>query len=145
LRFEPLNPGGNLIDAAVATLQEGMEVDFDTLPGLGTLDGTRTAPLEGEEVVLKIGRTTGITRGRVSAFEVDDIWVRYDMGIIGFNRQIEIAPLDPSPFSLGGDSGALIVDESFRAVGLLFAGNDVDVTYANPIQTVLDTFTARLL
>lgn len=144
-RFEPLNPAGNLIDAALAALREDVGGDFATLTSLGTLNGIRTAPLEGEEVVFKVGRTTGLTRGRISAFEVDDIWVRYDMGVIGFNRQIEIAPLESSPFSLGGDSGSLIVDESLRAVGLLFAGNDVDVTYANPIRTVLDSFAARLL
>jgi hypothetical protein len=65
--------------------------------------------------------------------------------VIGFDRQIEIAPLDGNPFSLGGDSGSVIVDEGMRAVGLLFAGNDVDVTYANPIQTVLQTLGARPL
>ncbi|HEX6901189.1 MAG TPA: hypothetical protein VF789_15800 [Thermoanaerobaculia bacterium] len=145
VQFEPLNPDGNLIDAALASLQEGIGGDLDTLTGLGTLNRVRSAPLDGDEVVFKIGRTTGLTRGRVSAFEVDDIWVGYDVGVIGFDRQIEIAPLDQSPFSLGGDSGSLIVDQDLDAVGLLFAGNDVDVTYANPIQTVLDTFTARLL
>jgi hypothetical protein len=145
-RFEPLNASGkNLVDAAVATLRRGISADFCALPGLGTLDGTRDEPLEGEEIVFKIGRTTGLTRGRVSAFEIDDVWVRYDLGVIGFDRQIEIAPLDGNPFSLGGDSGSVIVDAGMRAVGLLFAGNDVDVTYANPIQTVLQTLGARLL
>jgi hypothetical protein len=145
-KFEPLNStGSNLIDAAVAALREGIPADFDTLDGLGTLNGVRSEPLEGDEVVFKLGRTTGLTRGRVSAFEIDDVWVRYDLGVIGFDRQIEIAPLDGNPFSLGGDSGSVIVDEEMRAVGLLFAGNDVDVTYANPIQTVLQSLGARLL
>jgi hypothetical protein len=145
-KFEPLNTSGkNLVDAAVAVLREDISGDFDTLAGLGMLNGVRPDPLEGEEIVFKIGRTTGLTRGRVSAFEIDDVWVKYDIGVIGFDRQIEIAPVDGSPFSLGGDSGSLIVDESLRAVGLLFAGNDVDVTYANPMQTVLQTFGARLL
>jgi hypothetical protein len=143
-KFEPLSTSGkNFVDAAVAALSE--DADFHTLPGLGTLNGVRPDPLEGEEIVFKIGRTTGLTRGRVSAFEIDDVRVQYDIGVIGFDRQIEIAPLDGSPFSLGGDSGSLIVDESLRAAGLLFAGNDVDVTYANPIQTVLQTLGARLL
>ena len=145
-RAEPLRGSGkNLIDAAVAVLRNGISGDFDTLTGLGTLAGVRSAPLEGEETVFKLGRTTGLTRGRISAFEVDDVWVRYDKGLIGFDRQIEITPADGSPFSLGGDSGSLILDESLHAVGLLFAGNDVDVTYANPIQTVLQIFRARLL
>ncbi len=145
-KFEPLNASGkNLVDAAVAALHAGISADFDVLAGLGTLDGTRDEPLEGEEIVFKLGRTTGLTRGRVSAFEIDDVWIRYDLGVIGFDRQIEIAPLEGKPFSLGGDSGSVIVDEELRAVGLLFAGNDVDVTYANPIQTVLESLGARLL
>jgi hypothetical protein len=135
----------NLVDAAAATLQENTSADFSILTELGTLKGVRPEPLESQESVLKIGRTTGLTRGRVSAFEVDDIWVRYDTGLLGFDRQIEIAPLGDGPFSLGGDSGSLIVDESFHAVGLLFAGNDVDTSYANPIQTVLEALGARLL
>ena len=35
-------------------------------------------------------------------------------------------------------SGSLIVDSDMKAVALLFAGNDSDATYANPIQVVLD-------
>lgn len=144
--FVPLTSiGKNSVDAAVANLIEGIQGDFQALPGLGPLNGVRTSPLEGEEIVFKIGRTTGLTRGRVSAFEVDDVWVQYDMGTIGFDNQIEIASLGSSPFSLGGDSGSLIVDEDLRAVALLFAGNDVDVTYANPIQEVLQILGVQIV
>lgn len=145
-RFEPLTTvGKNRIDAAVAALGDGIQGDLGTLTALGRLNGMRTDPLAGDEVVFKIGRTTGRTRGKISAFEVDDVWVRYDLGVLGFDRQIEIAPVDGVPFSLGGDSGSLVVDADFRAIGLLFAGNDVDISYANPIQTVLQTLEARLL
>lgn len=143
--FEPLsNVGSNLIDAAVAALLDGIQEDRQTFGSLGALQGVRSSPIEEDEVVFKIGRTTGLTRGRVSAFEVDDVSVDFDMGEVSFDRQIEIEPLDEEPFSLGGDSGSLIVDENLRAVGLLFAGNDVDATYANPIDTVLRSLRARL-
>jgi hypothetical protein len=46
---------------------------------------------------------------------------------------------------LGGDSGSLVVDADNMAVGLLFAGNDVDATYANPIGDVLDTLNVDLV
>ena len=49
------------------------------------------------------------------------------------------------PFSLGGDSGSLILDSKRRAVALLFAGNDVDATFANPIQEVLDSLKVQLV
>lgn len=145
-RLVPLQSlGKNLVDAAVATLDNSTMEERLVLTGLGALNGLRTTPLQGEETVFKIGRTTGLTRGRISAFEVDDVWVRYDMGLIGFDGQLEIEPLDNRPFSLGGDSGALIVDKDLSAVGLLFAGNDVDTTYANPIQEVFRTLNIRLL
>ena len=69
---------------------------------------------------------------------MDDLTVGYDRGIVSFNGQIEISPEGRRPFSLGGDSGSLILDRYRRPVALLFAGNDVDATYANPIGAVLD-------
>lgn len=133
------------MDAALALLDTGIPFEDGALTGLGTLQGIRTAPLEDNETtVLKIGRTTGLTRGRISAFEVDDVSVSYDMGVIVFDGQIEIEALDATPFSLGGDSGSLVVDEDLRALGLLFAGNDVDITYANPIGEVFQALGARL-
>ena len=134
----PLKTTGNLVDAAVARVVEGIGVDPTTLTGLGKLAGVRTEPLGDEEKVYKVGRTTQLTEGRVSAFEVDNLAVEFDRGVITFDDQIEISPAPGAgPFSLGGDSGSLIVDEELRAVGLLFAGNDLDVTYASPISIVL--------
>jgi len=137
--FEPLLSSGNRVDAAIARLEGGVEADLAGIPEIGPVAGLRETSLTGDEIVLKVGRTTGLTRGRISAFEVDNLWVRYDMGVIGFDRQIEITPLGDAPFSRAGDSGSLIVDEQFRALGLLFSGNDADVTYANPLETVLQT------
>lgn len=134
----------NRVDAAVAALVDRVQADELTLTGLGALQGVRTDPLQDDETVFKIGRTTGLTRGRVSAFEVDDVGVGFDMGVLGFDGQIEIESLGGTPFSLGGDSGSLIVDESLRAVGLLFAGNDVDITYASPIEEVFQALGVRL-
>jgi hypothetical protein len=133
-----LKPSGNLVDAAIALVAEGIGGDPTALTGLGRLAGVRTQPLADEERVYKVGRTTQLTEGRVSAFDVDNLPVEFDRGVITFDQQIEISPVPGAgPFSLGGDSGSLIVDEELRAVGLLFAGNDLDVTYANPISTVL--------
>jgi hypothetical protein len=73
------------------------------------------------------------------------MFVEYDRGVLEFNNQLEIAPADGVPFSLGGDSGSLIVDRHRHAVGLLFAGNDVDATFANPIESVLSALDAALV
>jgi hypothetical protein len=145
-RFAMLTTSGkNSIDAAVAQVAEGIAVDAQTLQGLGALAGVRNTPLESGEPVWKVGRTTGLTQGTVTAIEVDDLAVHYDIGDLVFDNQVEIGPaVAGQPFSMGGDSGSLIVDAQRLAVALLFAGNDVDATYANPIQPVLAGLQVRL-
>lgn len=134
----------NRVDCAMAALEEDVEYFANWLERLGPIAGVRTAPLEEAEPVFKLGRTTGRTRGRISAVEVDELEVGFDAGDLSFDDQIEIEPAGNVPFSLGGDSGSLIVDEERRAVGLLFAGNDADATYANPIRAVLDALGVEL-
>lgn len=99
--------------------------------------------------VWKLGRTTGHTRGSVSAIEVDHVTVDYDGTFHTFDGQLEVTGRT-RPFSKAGDSGALVVDEAHRGVGLLFAGSDrggllgIGVSYANPLQTVLDLLGVEL-
>jgi hypothetical protein len=40
--------------------------------------------------VAKLGRTTGLTRGRVTAFEVDYVVVQCGMGLLRFDGQFEV-------------------------------------------------------
>jgi hypothetical protein len=134
----------NRLDAAVAELVDGVAAHAGELPGLGRLAGLRRGPLAGGETVFKVGRTTGVTRGRVSAFEVDDLTVCFRRGDAVFDGAFEIEAADDRPFSLPGDSGALVVDEARRAVGLLYAGNGVDLSYAQPVAEVLDRLRVRL-
>jgi hypothetical protein len=145
-RFVPLTlTGKNDIDAAAALVVEGIAVDALTLQGLGALAGVRETPLESGETVWKLGRTTGLTQGTVTATEVDDLAVGYDIGTVVFDNQVEIGPaVAGQTFSMGGDSGSLIVDAQRFAVALLFAGNDVDATYANPIVAVFSGLQVRL-
>jgi hypothetical protein len=144
-RFVRLKNQHNRVDAAISSLVEGIEYYYNELTGVGVIAGIRTDPLEDGELVYKVGRTTGTTRGRVSAIELDALRVRYNMGVLAFDGQIEIEPADSEPFSLGGDRGSLIVDRNRQAVALLFAGNDVDATFANPIAEVLSSLNTALV
>ena len=135
----------HLVDCAIASIDEGVEYFFNHLETLGPIRGIRTAPLEEDERVYKVGRTTGVTEGKVTATELDQVKVGFDIGDLEFDSQIEIAPTGSEPFSLGGDSGSLIVDSDNHAVGLLFAGNDVDATYANDIRLVLSELKVDLV
>jgi hypothetical protein len=99
--------------------------------------------LEPDELVEKVGRTTGHTHGRITAVEVDGVAVQYDQGVYRFDDQVEISG-QGGEFSAGGDSGSVIWRSRDRApVALLFAGSSAGgdggagVTFANPLATVL--------
>jgi hypothetical protein len=143
--FERFVATGNLVDAAVAALDEGVDADPAGYPGGALLaDVLAAEDVDPDEAVEKVGRTTGHTRGRITAVEVDGVGVQYDADVVHtFDDQVEIEGVDGS-FSDGGDSGSVIWRSSDRApLGLLFAGstqggsNGGGVTFANPLATVL--------
>lgn len=150
-RFVRLDSGQtNVVDGAIAKLNSGIQADLKKLKGIGTLAGQRSTDLEIGEVVHKVGRTTGVRHGRVTAFELDGVAVEYDIGIVSFDDQIEIEGAGNRSFSDAGDSGSLIVDDQMRAAALLFAGGDhggsngKGLTYANPIAAVLKALKVKL-
>jgi hypothetical protein len=144
-----LRPGVKRVDCALATLKAGM--DFDTTIDGGSPLGMEVPSIAEKIVVEKIGRTTGRTRGTISAFDIDDLVVDYTSGSVTFEDQIEIESGNGQPFSRPGDSGSVIFTESLDPVALLFAGSDYGgafnqgLTYANPLQTVLDALGVTLL
>ena len=107
--------------------------------------------------VAKHGRTTGRTRGTITAIELDNLQVQYDIGVVRFDDQIEVQGAD-GLFSQGGDSGSLVFTVGGAttaggalAVGLLFAGSETGgpggtgLTYVNPIVAVLAGLDAELV
>jgi hypothetical protein len=148
--------GINVIDAALASTDDRIAHDATRLRELvngkdRALAGVGPALVDEATTVYKVGRTTGATRGRVTAFDLDNLVVNYDLGNLRFDGQIEIEGTGQTPFSDGGDSGSLIVDADMRAVALLFAGsetggrNNLGLTFANPIHRVLAGVKAALL
>ena len=145
-RFVPLIADrANLVDAAVAGILAEVPFEPALLRGVGTLAADPLAP-EDAGAVEKLGRTTGRTRGRVTAFALDGVAVAYDtVDLLRFDDQVEIHG-DGAAFSAGGDSGALIFSaDDHRPVALLFAGNEEGVTYGNPISTALEALDLTLL
>jgi hypothetical protein len=104
------------------------------------------------QLVKKSGRTTGLTRSKVSALNAT-ISVAYENECAGgsaftktFTGQIVIGN-KASRFLAGGDSGSLMVEDvttNPRAVGLLFAGSRT-TAIANPIGEVLSHFNATMV
>lgn len=144
VKFVTLKPGAaNLLDAATAAVNRAIAADPRDYHELGRLAGASLEPLMPGAAVAKLGRTTGATHGRVTAVEVDNVVVNYDLGTLSFDNQIEIESSASGPFSAGGDSGSLILDADRRGCALLFAGSETGgpdgrgLTYANPIAIVL--------
>jgi hypothetical protein len=133
----------NAVDAAVAKLEQGMAFTPTFLParqqpaphGLGT-------PKVGDKV-FKIGRTTGLTNGAITAVGTVVGPIPYDPGNCWFNQQFEIVGDSGTLFSDHGDSGSVIVSTTGEVMGLLYAGNGTQ-TYACPIQTVLAALNCTL-
>ncbi|MGH8774126.1 MAG: hypothetical protein ACRDWI_02805 [Jiangellaceae bacterium] len=140
--------GANLVDAAAARLDADVAVEAAHPAGL--LVGW--AEVDDDRAVEKVGRTTGVTRGRISAIELDGLRVQYPLGSFSFDDQIEVTGDGPGPFSAGGDSGSVVYrPDALEAVGLLFAGSErggpggVGLTYCNPFGAVLDQLGVRLV
>ena len=143
--FAPIDfssDGSNTVDAALGLTSESELAATTPEDGYGAPSKTTVSAHLGQ-LVQKYGRTTGLTHGVVEAINVTilacyaEFFTRCVQSAT-FDNQIAIADLG-APFSLGGDSGSLIVtdDASRNPVGLLFAGGG-GTTFANPIDAVLD-------
>jgi len=131
--------GTDRVDAAVAVIDSAVTPDWPEIPGIGSVTGI--TDVDDLIKVSKRGRTTNVTHGRVTAFDLSRT-VRYPgIGDIKFVGQIEVS-CESESFSKAGDSGSLVVAENGEAIGLLFAGTEVGglhntgATYVNPIADV---------
>jgi hypothetical protein len=88
--------------------------------------------------VYKSGRSTALTSGVISQVDVA-VDVQYGDRTARYANQIMI-----TPFTQRGDSGALVLDEQRRAVGLIFSGSD-RVSVANPIRFALAALSVSLV
>jgi hypothetical protein len=130
----------NQVDAAIAEIEHPGAIS----PDLGDL-GLRPRGVANVAIgdsVRGVGRSTGVMKGEVRD---PDFRVRLDYRRrpnetmrVGFRGQILCTHM-----SVGGDSGALVVDRKARAVGLLIAGNHRH-SVLTPIQIVLQALGVQL-
>ncbi len=143
-------PSSN-VDAAIAQVIPGMVRTDGAILEIGTISSQTVAPSL-NQAVKKSGRTTGLTRSKVSGLNAT-VSVTYDNECAGgsaftktFVGQIIISNKG-SRFLNSGDSGSLMVQDvatNPKAVGLLFAGSS-SLAVANPIGEVLDFFGATMV
>jgi len=134
------------IDGAVITI-DAAEPWTATVTGVGDVAGSTPAVVG--MAVQKRGRTTEHTFGTVASTDFT-VTLNYgsDVGSRTLRHQIRIdtdTARNPR-FSNQGDSGSVVLDTSRNVIGLLFAGsNDGSMTFANPVQAVLDELGVDLL
>lgn len=163
--YEPIDFslfGSNTMDAAIvctttdgvgnATLLDGYGTPNSTIFGDSNSDGffdnLNTLLLQ---PVQKFGRTTGLTHGQVTEINVTSAVCYANCSsqlfaeLAWFDNQIAIESVNSYAFSMGGDSGSLIVtdDDNKNPVGLLFAGSST-TTLANRIDLVLNRFNVSI-
>ena len=141
----------NDVDCAIAKIDDGVGAEPNLLWNVGNLGSTAEPYDSGSELVFKIGRTTGLSWGRITAIELDPIEIDMGSAVLAFAGQIEVEGTGVSPFSRPGDSGSLVLDAQCNAIGLLFAGSTIGgkngkgLTFVNPIDKVLDNLNVKLI
>jgi hypothetical protein len=143
-------PGSN-VDCAIAQVVPGQVRTDGAILEIGTISSSTVAAAI-NQAVKKSGRTTGLSRSKVSGLNAT-ISVAYDNECAGgaaftktFTGQIVITNRG-SKFLNSGDSGSLMVEDvttNPRAVGLLFAGSSSSAI-ANPINQVLSFLGATMV
>ena len=142
-----LQKNGTVVDAAFARLRDGVSYDASSI-GPSIRLQPLLVPLFKQRKVLKFGRSTGLTYGRITAFALQNLDIEYPALAtrIRFDRQIEITADGDQSFSRPGDSGSLVLNPEGHPIGLLFAGTrNGTYAYANPIADVMRELDVRLI
>lgn len=139
--FVPISFSGgvNYVDLAWVECSD-LTKCYASIMGVGGVVGARD-PIE-NEVVKKVGRTTGITSGSVTDDSVT-IYVDYDSGSAVFTDVFVVS--SSSKISGGGDSGSPVIGPDGRFLGLLFAGNDDGTLYvASKYSRIVQFITSQI-
>lgn len=139
----PFVTGGefvNSMDVAVATINPARRSELRSrIPELGIVPSATAVAFRGMQVI-KVGRTTGLTRGTVRDVNFRFVLEYDDVGLVGYTDQVFC-----SKYSAGGDSGSLVIEEATgKAVGLHFAGANGGSVFS-PIRPILRAVRGRLV
>ena len=130
---------GNPCDIDAALVSPTREYDGNELNGIGTIDNLEHVQGENGDLVVKSGRTTGVTESLISSTDISanipNIWG----GTAYMEKLISVSPA----FLEGGDSGSIVYKYgSMEPVGLAFAGSSV-ISLVIPAETIVKKFNIR--
>ncbi len=141
--FEPVVYDGstpNAMDAAIAELATN---DFTcaTPAGYYGLPSSQPVTAGVGSPVLKVGRTTELTRGSIKAVNVK-VKVTFPSGTALFVNQL----MTSKDFGAFGDSGSLVVtdDGEYHPVGMVIGGSSNGAAIVTPIGPILARFGAAV-
>jgi hypothetical protein len=104
------------------------------------------AELQAGQQVEKVGRTTGLTSGKVVAQMAGPFPVIYQVPSVGaqiaYFEPVFVVQGNSGPFSQNGDSGSLVtadVGGTRMAVGVIFAGDQAGSSFVLPLAPILAT------
>ena len=125
------------VDAAVANIPPSIPVAFGKITEVGDIRGIASAALG--ELLTKNGRTSNTTYGVVTDIS-STLTIAFEWGNIQFFDQVSVTVTAPSTIvATSGDSGAVWINPSGKAVGLHFASNaGHTIGFANPMHAVAD-------
>lgn len=126
-------PAVNRFDAAMANVLDATLVELNKMFGGLKYNPSKIVPPFPGMRVVKCGRTTGVTRGTITAIGLNGVQVNYGTKtqprIAVFNDAIQAVSNNGQAFSLPGDSGSVILEEETgHPTALLFAGDGFHTT-----------------
>ena len=87
------------------------------------------------KTVFKVGRTSGLTGGTFEVVAIQQSPIRLPDGRTYIYRDLlAVKGNEDKPFSLPGDSGALVYTDDFKALGFVVGGSDSHTFVCNAVQ-----------
>jgi len=105
------------------------------------------------QVVKKVGRSSGMTQGQVTAVDVEIVGFKYlGREAAKLDGLIEVTSPASHPFAAPGDSGSAVISETGELVGLVVASSvkqtgskAANATYIVPIQSIMKRLNIELM
>jgi hypothetical protein len=133
------------MDAAIASINDPHGYECGMMhPNMGPIKGIATDTEVHNMLhsrVKKVGAATNFTTGTIE-FVDQPARLSYDDGriVLDLEGQIVIKSDTASVFSAGGDSGACIMNDSGKIIGLLIGAAEGMGSFATPIERILKRF-----